>query len=212
MAFIWIIRLDLAPAYGRLWLHVIHRQWFYKKKNIVKRLRDTAAQEILVGLMKSLGYHGLRQDLGKFWLGLVQDAPERYCNRASTFLMVSKLHREDPKKDVRCPNKLKMVKRWPQIRAHELQGVPRWVQGGPRWTQDGHKMGPRWTQDGSKMPQEDHELDQNGPIRGQNGTQVATQMQNLVLTKVSKSLDFLTKNEDQEGLNGGHGASLGRYR
>ena len=101
----------------------------------------------------------------------------------------------------------------------------RWSNGGPRYghmsskesqdgskeAQDGHKMGPRWTQDGSKMPQEDHELDQNGTIRGQNGTQVATQMQNLVLTKVSTSFEFLPKNEDQEGLNGGHGASLGKY-
>ena len=33
---------------------------------IVKRLRDTAAQETLVRLMKSLRYHGLTQDLDKF--------------------------------------------------------------------------------------------------------------------------------------------------
>ena len=59
-------------------------------------------------------------------------------------------------------------------------------------------MGPSWTQDGSKRLQEDDKLDQNGPIRGQNGTQVATQMENLVLTKTSKSFEFLIKNEGQE--------------
>ena len=68
-------------------------------------------------------------------------------------------------------------------------------------------MGARWVQEA----QEDHKLDQNGPIRGENGTQVATQMQNLVLTKVLKSFEFLPKNEGQEGLNGGHGVSLGSY-
>ena len=87
-----------------------------------------------------------------------------------------------------------------EIRAHELQGVPRWVQGGSRWTQDG-----------SKRTREDHKLDQNGPIRSQHGTQVATQMENLVLIKMSKSLEFLLKNEGQKGLNGGHGESLGSY-
>ena len=66
------------------------------------------------------------------------------------------MHQEDPKKEFRCPHKFKMVKWWPQIRAHELQGVPRWVQGGPRWTQDGQEAsrgpqaGPKWTHKGPK--------------------------------------------------------------
>ena len=111
--------------------------------------------------------------------------------------MVSKLHQEDPKKDFRCPNKLKKVKRWPQIRAHELQGVPRWVQGRPKWTQDG-----------SKRPQENHMLDQTGTRKEQSACHMATQIENMVLTKVLKSFEVLPKKIDQEGPNGVHAVSL----
>ena len=107
--------------------------------------------------------------------------------------MVSKLHQEDPKKDFRCPNKFKMVKWWPQIQADELQAVARWVQGGPRWDA-------RWVQEGSR-----------GPQAGPNWTQGATQMENLVFTKMSKSFESLLENEGWKGLNGGHGTSLVSY-
>ena len=63
-------------------------------------------------------------------------------------------------------------------------------------TQYGLEMGPaefKIGQDGSKRLQEEHKLAQNGARRDQNGGRMATQMENMVLTKVLKSFEFLPK-------------------
>ena len=67
------------------------------------------------------------------------------------------------------------------------------------------KMDARWIQEASRGPQAGPKWTHKGP----NGTKVATQMEKL--TNMSKPFEFLFKNEGQEGLNGGHGASLGSY-
>ena len=68
--------------------------------HIVKRWRDTAAQEILVELLQSFRWHGLRQVLVKFdrfWSKLVLDAAAGSLNLARNLLMASKLPQDTPK-------------------------------------------------------------------------------------------------------------------
>ena len=69
-------------------------------KYIVKRCcRDTAAQEILVELLQSFRWHGLRQGLVKFvgfWSNLVHDAAAGSLNLARNLLMASKVPQDGP--------------------------------------------------------------------------------------------------------------------
>ena len=51
-------------------------------------------------------------------------------------------------------------------------------------------------------------LDQNGTRKEQSACHMATQIENMVLTKVLKSMEVLPKNSDQEGPNGVQVASL----
>ena len=54
-------------------------------------------------------------------------------------------------------------------------------------------------------------LDQNGTRKEQSVCHMATQIENMVLTKLLKSFGFLPKLLDQEGTIGGHVASLERW-
>ena len=51
-------------------------------------------------------------------------------------------------------------------------------------------------------------LDTNGTRKEQSACHMATQVENMVLTKVLKSFEVLPKKSDQEGPNGVHAASL----
>ena len=51
-------------------------------------------------------------------------------------------------------------------------------------------------------------LDQNGTRKEQSVCHIATQIENMVLTKVLKSIEVLPKKSDQEGPNGVHVVSL----
>ena len=73
---------------------------------------------------------------------------------------------------------------------------PKEARDGSKETQYGPEMSPvglKIGQDGSKRLQEEHKLAQNGARRDQNGGRMATQMENMVLTKVLKSFEFLPK-------------------
>ena len=92
----------------------------------------------------------------------------------------------------------------------EAEDSPEMSPGGLKMAPRRLKMDARWTQDGSKRPQEDHMLEQNGNRKEQSVCHMATQIENMVLSKVLKSFEFLPKKSDQEGPHGGKVASLER--
>ena len=87
----------------------------------------------------------------------------------------------------------------------EAEDSPEMSPGGLKMAPRTLKMVARWT----KRPQEDHVLDQNGTRKEQSACHMATQIENMVLTKVLRSFEVLHKESDQEDPNRDHVASLG---